>query len=93
MLSGRSLDAAESALPTLGFLTSGQDYFFFELHRFHSEAGQLAFAAGKQANAGKLKALCMGVRARIALAGPPTDGEQVIAAYRQALADLLALPA
>ena len=31
----------------------------------------------------------MGVRARIALSGPPTNGEQVIAVYRQALADLL----
>ncbi len=90
MLSGRSLDAAESALPTLGFLTGGQDYFFFELHRFHSDAGRLAFAAGKQANAGRLKALCMGVRARIALAGAPANGAQVIAVYRQALADLLA---
>ncbi len=90
MLSGRSLDAAESALPTLGFLTNGQDYFFFELHRFHSDAGRLAFSAGKQANAGKLKALCMGVRARIALSGAPSNGEQVIAVYRQALADILA---
>ena len=90
MLSGRSLDAGESALPALGFLTHGQDYFFFELHRFHSEPGRLAFEAGKQANAAKLKALCMGVRARIALSGSPVNGEQVIAVYRQALADLLA---
>ena len=89
MLSGRSRDAAESALPALGFLTGGQDYFFFELHRFHSEMGRAAFAAGKNANAGKLKALCMGVRARIALRGSPTDGEQVIAVYREAVADLL----
>jgi hypothetical protein len=89
MLSGRSLDAGESALPVLGFLTDGQDRFFFELHRFHSEPGRLAFEAGKQANASKLKALCMGVRARIALSGSPANGEQVIAAYRETLADLL----
>ncbi len=37
MLSGRSLDAGESALPVLGFLTDGQDRFFFDLHRFQSD--------------------------------------------------------
>lgn len=91
MLSGRSLDAAESALPTLEFLTDGQDYFFFELHRFHSDPGRLAFAGGKAANAGQLKALCMGVRARIALAGTPVDGNQVMAVYRRARGDLAAV--
>jgi len=90
MLSGRSLDAGESALPVLGFLTDGQDRFFFDLHRFHSEPGRAAFEAGKQANAPKLKALCMGVRARIAVQGAPSDGNQVIGAYRETLADLLA---
>lgn len=90
MLSGRSLDAGESALPVLGFLTDGQDRFFFDLHRFHSEPGRTAFEAGKQVNAPKLKALCMGLRARFAVQGAPSDGSQVIAAYRQTLADLLA---
>ncbi|MFI4970497.1 MAG: hypothetical protein ACHP7D_09845 [Lysobacterales bacterium] len=88
MLSGRSLDAGESALPVLGFLTDGQDRFFFELHRFQSEPGRAAFADAKQANAMKLKALCMGLRARIALGGAPANGDQVIAAYRETLADL-----
>ena len=89
MLSGRSLAAGESALPVLGFLTEGQDHFFFELHRFQSEAGLSAFGPGKDANAPKLKALCMGVRARIAVQGSPQTGEQVIAAYRATLADLI----
>lgn len=88
MLSGRSLDAGESALPVLGFLTDGQDRFFFELHRFQSEAGRRAFDPGKQANAAKLKALGMGLRARIALGGQPVDGNQVIQAYRNVLAHL-----
>jgi hypothetical protein len=88
MLSGRSLAAGESALPVLRFLTDGQDHFFFELHRFQSEAGMAAFGAGKDANAPKLKALCMGVRARIAMQGPPQTGEQVIDTYRATLADL-----
>ena len=90
MLAGRSLDAGESAAPVLGFLTDGQDRFFFELHRFQSAFGRAAFEAGKQANAPRLKALCIGVRARLALHGPPADGNAVISAYRATLADLLA---
>jgi hypothetical protein len=90
MLSGRSLDAGESALPALGFLTDGQDRFFFELHRFNSELGQAAFEAGKRTNAPLLKALTVGVRARIALGGPPATGNQVIEAYRATVADLVA---
>ena len=89
MLSGRSLAAGESALPVLGFLTDGQDHFFFELHRFQSDAGLSAFGPGKDANAPKLKALCMGVRARIAVQGPPQNGAQVIEAYRATLAGLI----
>lgn len=88
MLSGRSLTAGESALPVLGFLTSGQDRFFFELHRFQSELGHAAFELGKQANAGKVKALSAGLRARIAVRGRPACGAEVVAAYRDVLADL-----
>lgn len=89
MLSGRALAAGESALPVLAFLTDGQERFFFDLHRFNSELGRAAFDAAKQANAAKLNALGMGVRARIALSGPPVNGDQVIAAYRATLADLV----
>lgn len=88
MLSGRSLHAAESALPVLGFLTEGQRRFFFELHRFQSEPGHAAFAAAKDANAAKLSALCISVRARLAMRGPPADGDAVIAVYRETLAGL-----
>lgn len=90
MLSGRSLEAGESALPVLGFLTDGQDRFFFELHRFNSPIGHAAFDAGKRRNAPLLKALTLGVRARIAVGGPPATGRQVIDAYHATLADLLA---
>ena len=90
MLSGRSLDAGESALPSLGFLTDGQDRFFFDLHRFHSQLGHAAFDAGKAANAPLLKALTVGVRARIALGGPPANGLDVIDAYRATVSALVA---
>lgn len=88
MLAGRALDASESALPVLAFLGDGQSRFFFQLHRFNSAAGLAAFGAGKQANAPHLKALVMGMRARIALGGAPRSGEQVIAAYRQAAVEV-----
>ncbi|HEY6894231.1 MAG TPA: hypothetical protein VI258_08690, partial [Rhodanobacteraceae bacterium] len=90
MLCGRSLDAGESALPALAFLTDGQDRFFFDLHRFNSEVGHAAFDAGKATNAPLVKALTLGVRARIALGGPPATGAQVIEAYRATVADLVA---
>jgi len=90
MLSGRSLDAGESALPALGFLTDGQDRFFFDLHRFNSPIGQVAFEAGKQRNAPLLKALTLGVRARVAMHGSPATGQQVIETYRATVADLVA---
>lgn len=89
MLSGRSLHAGESALPVLRFLTDGQERFFFELHRFQSEPGRRAFEAGKHANAAPLKALCMGVRARVAMRGAPANGAEVILAYRATLANLI----
>lgn len=89
MLSGRSLNAGESALPVFGFLTDGQEHFFFDLHRFHSQSGRTAFGNGKAANAEKLRALCAGVRARISTAGAPVNGDQVIVAYRAALADII----
>jgi hypothetical protein len=89
MLSGRSLDAGESALPALRFLTDGQDRFFFDLHRFNSALGHAAFDAGKQANAPLVKALTVGVRARVAVNGPPATGTQVIETYRATVADLV----
>lgn len=53
---GRSLRAAESALPVFEFLTDGQKRYFFELHRFVSPLGQAVFGEGKNANAERAKA-------------------------------------
>lgn len=62
MRAGRCLDQPQSASPCLGFLTHGQERFFFELHRFCSEAGRRAFADGKLANSGPLRALVEALR-------------------------------
>ncbi len=92
MLCARSLDAGESAQPVLGFLTDGQDRFFFDLHRFSSELGRETFEAAKSANAPRLKSLSLGLRARIAISGRPHSGQQVLRAYRETVAGLVEAP-
>ncbi|MBN8480336.1 MAG: hypothetical protein J0L88_01965 [Xanthomonadales bacterium] len=89
MLCRRNLDHGESAQPVLGFLTDGQDRFFFDLHRFHSELGRATFERDKAANAERLKSLSLGLRARIAVRGRPESGTQVLKAYGETVAGLL----
>ena len=89
MLCRRSLDGVESAQPVLGFLTDGQERFFFDLHRFHSDLGRTAFEHDKAANAERLKSLSLGLRARVAVRGRPASGRQVLKAYGEAVAGLV----
>ncbi|WP_440224589.1 hypothetical protein ACQQ2N_05050 [Dokdonella sp. MW10] len=81
MLCRRDLDAADSAMPVLGFLTDGQDRFFFDLHRFNSALGRETFQDAKTGNAARVKSLGMGLRARLAVGGMPGSGRDVLAAY------------
>lgn len=85
----RSPDDAASALPVLGFLTDGQERFFFDLHRFNSDVGRHAFSAAKQSNAAPLKALTMALRARVAMSGRPRSGSEVIATLRRLTDEIL----
>jgi hypothetical protein len=78
----RATSDVASALPVFGFLTDGQERFFFELHRFNSEFGRETFSGAKQANAQPLRALTMALRARIAMGGKPANGDAVIDAMR-----------
>jgi len=89
MLCLRSLDSRESAQPVLGFLTDGQDRFFFDLHRFNSDLGRATFQQAKTANAEPLRSLGLGLRARIAMRGRPTSGQQVLDAFGDALAGIV----
>ena len=89
MLCGRDLDSPESAEPVLGFLTDGQDRFFFDLHRFSSDLGRHAFGAAKDDNAARLKSLSLGLRARIAMRGAPESGRQVLQAYAETVSGLV----
>lgn len=93
MLCQRDIDDGDSAMPVLGFLTDGQDRFFFDLHRFNSALGRVAFEEAKRANAARLKSLSLGLRARIAISGKPTNGRQVLQAFSEAAAGLVDSPA
>ncbi|MBB5207510.1 hypothetical protein [Chiayiivirga flava] len=54
---GRALDSAESAQPCAGFLSTGQERYFFDLHRFCSALGRTTFEPGKRANAQHVRAM------------------------------------
>lgn len=82
MREGRPLDRTESAQPCLGFLSNGQERFFFELHHFCSREGERVFGAGKAANAPRVRAVSAALRARFA-EQPPAAGAEVIAVYEQ----------
>lgn len=67
--SGRDLDTHESAGPVLGFLTRGQEAYFFELHEFDSILGNEILGPMKETNAPLLTSLCEHMRH--VFPGPP----------------------
>ncbi len=91
MRSGRSLDHVESGAPMLSFLSTGQERYFFELHRFCSELGARVYAPGKQANAEKVRALSTALRERFASQGQQASftGTEVLDAQRELAWQLL----
>lgn len=79
---GRALNATESAGPVFDFLTSGQERYFFELHRFVSPLGLEVFGNGKRANEPKVQ--WQSRRMRELFPGEPKPGQtgqQVIEAF------------
>lgn len=78
----RALESAASAQPCLGFLSDGQERYFFELHHFASREGERAFGPGKASNAPRVRAVSAALRARFGTSAP-ANGEEVLAAYRQ----------
>ncbi len=83
MRSHRDPASAESAKPVLDFLTTGQEHYFFDLHRFCSEPGKTTFAAGKQANTAPMRALIKTLQARVSA---PVNGTQVLTEFRKIVA-------
>ncbi|MCK7592534.1 hypothetical protein [Pseudomarimonas salicorniae] len=80
MRSGRSLDAEQSAQPCLGFLSDGQERYFFELHRFCSDIGRDTFAAAKEGNAERLRQVASALREQFNGRGP-RNGQAVVEAF------------
>jgi hypothetical protein len=72
MRSDRKLESGESGKPVLGFLTGGQERYFFDLHRFCSELGVSVFGHGKDTNAPRVRQLSRHLRERF---GSKRDGE------------------
>ncbi|MGA9332772.1 MAG: hypothetical protein WBV39_00655 [Rudaea sp.] len=83
MRSHRDTSSAESAQPVLGFLTRGQEHYFFDLHRFSSAVGRQTFAAAKQANTEPMRRMIEALRERVP---EPRNGDQVLSAFRQIVA-------
>lgn len=82
MRSGRALSSGDSGKPVLGFLTDGQERYFFDLHRFCSALGTAVFGKGKEFNAPRVRGLAAALRARFGArpAGSYT-GREVIDAH------------
>ncbi|HZP68046.1 MAG TPA: hypothetical protein VFB32_17215 [Rudaea sp.] len=85
MRSHRDPATAASAMPTLNFLTTGQEHYFFDLHRFNSDPGRRAFAAAKEANTDRMRTLIRELRGRVV---EPRSGNEVIAAFRDVVAGI-----
>lgn len=80
MRSGRAVDQADSATPCLEFLGRGQEYYFFELHRFNSREGERVFGDDKLLNGPRVRATTSALLERFR-ATPPATGSEVIAAF------------
>lgn len=81
MRSGRALDSADSGPPCVGFLSDGQERYFFELHRFCSEPGRATFASTKQANAAHVRQMSDRLRARWNGHRAPRNGLEVLGEF------------
>lgn len=80
MRSGRSLDDSASGQPCVGFLSDGQERYFFELHKFCSDIGRAAFASTKEQNAERLRRVSASMREQFQKQ-PAANGQQVVEAF------------
>jgi len=78
----RALDSDESAMPCLGFLGNGQEFYFYELHAFSSREGERVYGPGKLSNGPKVRETTAALLARFA-SKPPRNGTEVLAAFAE----------
>ena len=83
MLAGRALADAVSGRPCLGFLSSGQERYFFDLHRFCSELGEGVFGHGKRDNAQRVRHVSATLRERFEADAEHTPGATVLDTFAQ----------
>jgi hypothetical protein len=74
--------SADSAQPSLGFLGTGQEYYFYELHQFSSREGERVFGPKKASNGARVRETTAALLARFG-AAPPAHGEAVLAAFSE----------
>ena len=82
MRAGRRLDSPESALPCLEFLGRGQEYYFYELHRFNSREGERVFGPQKLLNGPLVRNATAALLGRFA-DKPPVAGDAVLAVFME----------
>jgi hypothetical protein len=82
MRSHRDPASAEAAQPMLSFFTTGQEHYFFDLHRFNSAYGRATFAPAKEANTELVRQVINDMRA----IAPPQTGDDVLRAFRALVA-------
>lgn len=86
--SGRALAKAASGPTCLGFLSRGQLFYFFELHRFSSREGERVYGPGKAANGPGVKHVSAALLQRFE-DQPPANGQAVLDTF-EALCDEVA---
>ena len=85
MRSRRDPESPEAAEPIFGFLTAGQENYFFDLHRFSSPPGREAFAAAKENNVPRVRQMAQRMRERVT---SPRNGTEVIEIFRAVVAEV-----
>jgi hypothetical protein len=78
----RKLDSDESAMPCLGFLGKGQEFYFYELHAFSSREGERVYGPGKAANGPRVRETTAALLQRFA-GKSPISGAVVLAAFSE----------
>jgi len=82
MRADRRLDGPDSAQPCLGFLGRGQEYYFYQLHRFSSREGERVFGPRKLINGPLVTNTTAALLARFT-GEPPATGAAVFAAFSE----------
>lgn len=79
---GHLIDSPKSAASCLGFLGRGQEYYFYQLHRFSSREGERVFGPQKLLNGPLVLKTTQALLERFAVL-PAADGAAVLAAFSE----------